>query len=98
VFIKDVFGKTHPYALTTIFMLTLVDIWPNEPRFDIRKFQKYLGIFIVLFVGPSHFEFFFRFVFFLSMCLICGLLLLNATMLCNAFFYFHLKQANNNKG
>ena len=30
--------------------------------FNIRKFQKYLGVFIDLFVGPSHFIWFFFFV------------------------------------
>jgi hypothetical protein len=31
----------------------------TSPFFDIRKFEKYLGIFVDLFVGPSHFDFFF---------------------------------------
>jgi len=70
MFIKGVFGKTHPYALTIIFMPILVDIWPNEPLFDIRKFQKYLGIFVDLFVAPSHFDlfFFFAFCIFFKLC------------------------------
>jgi len=39
------------------------DLWPSKPLFDIRKFQKYVGIIVDLFVGTSRFVFFF--------CLIC---------------------------
>jgi hypothetical protein len=33
------------------------DIWPNEPFFYIKKFQKKLRIFVDLFIGPLHFCF-----------------------------------------
>jgi len=35
------------------------DLWPSKPLFDIRKFQKYVGIIVDLFVGTSRFVFFF---------------------------------------
>ena len=75
------------------------DIWPNKPLFVIKKFWKYLGIFVDLFVGPSRFVlfFFFAFCIFSAMCPICGPLLLNAKFVVQHFFYFHLKRANNNK-
>jgi hypothetical protein len=35
------------------------DLWTSKPLFDIRKFQKYVGIIVDLFVGTSRFVFFF---------------------------------------
>jgi hypothetical protein len=92
MFIKGVFGKTHIYALTIIFMLTLVDIWPNEPRFDIRKFQKYLGIFIVLFVGPSHFEIFFFVLYFFIYVLNLWTITLKCNYVVQCLFLFPSKK------
>ena len=72
-----------------------VDIWPNEPLFYIRKFQKYLGIFIDLFMVPSRVVFFFLCIlFFYVTCSIYRLLLLNVNLLCNAFFPSCLKRVN----
>jgi hypothetical protein len=63
MFIKGVFGKTHPYTLAIIFMPILVWYVAKRAPFSIRKLQKYLEIFVDLFVGPSHFDLFFFFVF-----------------------------------
>jgi len=38
VLLRVCLAKTHPYTLAIIFMPILVDIWPNKPSFDIRKF------------------------------------------------------------
>ena len=40
VLAKGVSGKTDPYALSMYFISSYFDIWPNKPRFDIRKETK----------------------------------------------------------
>jgi hypothetical protein len=63
MFIKGVFGKTHPYALTIIFMPILVWYLVRQAPFYIRKFQKYFGIFVDLDLFFSlHFVFFLSYV------------------------------------
>jgi hypothetical protein len=54
IWAKCVFGKTHPYADPLYFIPFCFDIRPNKLFLDIRKFQKNLGIFVGLFMGPSY--------------------------------------------
>ena len=79
----------HTLCLCHAFLSPFILIFSqtNEPFFYIRKFLKYLGIFVDLFGGPRVF-FFFYVLFFSSICSICGLLLLNGNLLCNVFFFF----------
>jgi len=41
-----------------VLFLFYFDLWPSKPLFDIRKFQKYVGIIVDLFAGTSRFVFF----------------------------------------
>jgi hypothetical protein len=57
---KGVFGKTHPYAIVLIiYSHSILISIQTSFFFYIRKFQKYLGIFVDLFVAPGAFFFFF---------------------------------------
>jgi hypothetical protein len=97
---KGVFGKTETLMLCPyILFLFHFNIWLNKPHFNIRKFLKYLGIFMDLFMGSLRFILFFFFCdlfFFSAIWSIRGPLLLNANLLCNVFFL--VKRENNKKG
>jgi hypothetical protein len=76
------------------------DIWPNESLSISENFRNIWESSLIHLGAPSRFVliFFLRIVFFPTICLIYGSLLLNTNMLWIFFFYSCLKRANNNKG
>jgi hypothetical protein len=93
-------AKHTVILFTNILFSFYFEIWSNKPFFNIKKFPKYMGIFVDLFVAPHALFYCFLFcVFFSAICLICGPLLLNANMLCNAFLFIYccLNRVNNKR-
>jgi hypothetical protein len=72
----------------------------RNPFLIIVNFKNILGSFLIYLWAPRTLFYFFPLClyFFVAMCSIGRLLLLNTNMSCNALFYFHLKRVNNNKG
>jgi len=58
IWLRVCLAKNTLMRFSRVLFLFYFDLWPSKPLFDIRKFQKYVGIIVDLFAGTSRFVFF----------------------------------------